>query len=299
MARSSSLGAAFNILCTVVGTGLLQREQLPPFDLHRCSPTCDYLTSPCRLLLSVPHGVKQIGWIGIFLLSLLSAMACYTAIIIVKCFHLMRRNLIDTSLMDPVADPQHDENDSHTHKFFYSDIGQAAYGKFGAWFVTVQMHLTLTLVGTIYHLLAASNLSTLISLDGTVNEATPPTVCVLLVAAIVWFHVFLKTLSEVAVVSYFNIGVNATLLVIVVVQSLNHPPINPPSHQWLVTDNVLSLGEAFASFGAWQQPSKMHARRSFWLAVAECLRVSMGGRAHHFDRIRLNLAIHCNPFAVF
>uniref|UniRef100_A0A7S4BSW3 Amino acid transporter transmembrane domain-containing protein n=1 Tax=Chrysotila carterae TaxID=13221 RepID=A0A7S4BSW3_CHRCT len=72
--------------------------------------------------------------------------------------------------------------------------------------------------------------------------------CALLVAAIVWLHVFLKTLGEVAVVSYFNMCVNVSLLVIVIASSLSHPPTTPPHTTFVVTD-AMSFGSAFASFG--------------------------------------------------
>lgn len=183
----------------------------------------------------------------------MGGMACYTATLIVRCYDYMKPRLLNSALIDPVADIPHHEDDTcaNAHsRFTYGDIGQAAYGRFGAWFVTVQMHATLILVGTIYHLLAASNLHTLINPNVTSDETLSPNACVLIVAGILWFHVFLKTLSEVALVSYLNIAVNAALLMTVLVQSYKHPPTHPPTHRWLVTDDTLSLGEAFASFGA-------------------------------------------------
>ena len=55
---------------------------------------------------------------------------------------------------------------------------------------------------------------------------------------------------QVAVLSYFNIAVNVALLIIVIVEALSHPPKHPPTHRLMVTNDVLSLGGAFASFGA-------------------------------------------------
>ena len=193
--KSSSLGAAFNILCTVVGTGLLQ----------------------------LPHGIAQSGWVGVPLLILMSFMACYTAYVIVKCFDYIKPNsplalhgvmtsdvaaasqqtvevavppgqgpgssmqvntrsgLVQVTIpngvkegetfhvqvpgvhaMDPATLP---DDNSNGKVLSYADIGEAAFGSAGAWFVSVQMHVTLTLVGTIYHLLAAHNLHDLISSD--------------------------------------------------------------------------------------------------------------------------------------
>jgi len=219
--KSSSLGAAFNILCTVVGTGLLQ----------------------------LPHGIAQSGWLGVMLLTLMASMACYTAYIIVRCFDHMKPQPLRDGLM--ASGPT---DDWSARAFTYADIGQAAFGRAGAWFVSIQMHLTLTLVGTIYQLLAAHNLHDLIAPEADQGSGSDlgwltPQVCVLIVGAVVSLHVFLKTLSEVAVLSYFNIAVNAALTAIVLYESAIRPPQVPPKHRLLVTDDLLSLGGAFASFG--------------------------------------------------
>mmetsp|Transcript_35 Transcript_35/g.81 ORF Transcript_35/g.81 Transcript_35/m.81 type:complete len:277 (+) Transcript_35:819-1649(+) len=71
---------------------------------------------------------------------------------------------------------------------------------------------------------------------------------VALVAALVWLHVFLKTLGEVAVLSYFNIAVNVALLCTVVAASLERPPASPPRTA-LVASDAFAFGSAFASFG--------------------------------------------------
>ena len=42
-------------------------------------------------------------------------------------------------------------------------------------------------------------------------------------------HVLLKTLSEIAALSYVNIGVNAVLTIVVIASALNNPPDTPPS----------------------------------------------------------------------
>jgi hypothetical protein len=47
-------------------------------------------------------------------------------------------------------------------------------------------------------------------------------------------HVLLKTLSEIAALSYVNIGVNAVLTVVVIASALNNPPDTPPSTTFAV-----------------------------------------------------------------
>ena len=71
-------------------------------------------------------------------------------------------------------------------------------GRPGRWFVNSQVHITLVGVAIVYHLLAALNIHSLAA-DSLSMPAS-----VALVAALVWLHVFLKTLGEVAALSYFN-----------------------------------------------------------------------------------------------
>ena len=125
---SSTLGAAFNILCTVVGTGLL----------------------------NLPAGFAQSGWVGAPMLVIMCTMAGYTACVLIKCFkYIGGKESVTGELQNVLMD---DVVGSSGSAETYGDIGQAAFGAFGRWFVVVQMHLTLCMVGTIYHLLAAINL---------------------------------------------------------------------------------------------------------------------------------------------
>ena len=208
---SSTLGAAFNILCTVVGTGLL----------------------------NLPAGFAQSGWVGAPMLIIMCTMAGYTACVLIKCFkYVGGKGSVTGELQDVLMD---DVVGSSGPAETYGDIGQAAFGAFGRWFVVVQMHLTLCMVGTIYHLLAAINLISL------VPHLSQP-IAVLIVTAVVFGHVLLKTLSEVAAVSYVNITINAVLTVVIITSALTNPPLEAPTTTFAVSDQ-LSLGKAFASFG--------------------------------------------------
>lgn len=210
---SSTPGSAFNILCTVVGTGLLQ----------------------------LPYGGAQSGWLGVGLLVLLCLMALYTADIIVKCLALMKN--AGTCGGDPRLLTAHQAHQVAPPRT-YGDIGEAAFGQVGKWAVIVQMHLTLTMVATIYNLLAGLNLVTML---GWANIEISTTAAILIVAGVVWFHVFLKTLSEVAVVSSFNMLITLALEVVVITVALTHPPEEPPQTV-LVKKDLQSFGGAFASF---------------------------------------------------
>lgn len=262
--QSSTAGAAFNMLCVVVGTGLLQ----------------------------LPYGVSQSGWIGVPLLVMMAAMACYTAVILGKCLHLARARAVEGLEEDtaggscglpspasssdrstiviggalaagtpllvqspvrrrPPAIPMTGATAAASaaacaHIRSYGDIGHCAFGLVGRWFVVVQMHLTLVMVGTIYQLLASINLLQMVS-PGSVGWLDE-TRSALLLGGLLWFHVFLTTLSEVAVLSYLNICINVALLAVVIAQATTHPPSNPPSHV-LIGPNTRAFGSAFASFG--------------------------------------------------
>jgi len=101
------------------------------------------------------------------------------------------------------------------------------------------------MVATIYHLLAALNIHWLCKIDLAPSA--------LLIACVIWFHVFVKSLGELAVLSYANLAINFTLLIVVIVETLSHPPSSwqPPAtaqHDLIVSD-VMSVGGAFASFG--------------------------------------------------
>jgi len=186
-------------------------------------------------LLNLPAGVAKSGWVGVPLLTLMALMAAYTALILGKAIALLQHVSSDKQqLVSAEAGP-----------ISYGDVGQAALGSTGRWFVTVQMHVTLVGVATIYHLLAALNISSLLS--GAAEWITMEW-CVLLVAVIVWLHVFLKTLGEVAIVSYFNIAINVALLCTVLVTALQRPPEHAPVTRAFTTD-PMAFGSAFASFG--------------------------------------------------
>merc|ERR1719476_368676 len=59
---SSTCGAAFNIFCAVVGTGMLQQA----------------------------YGAAQTGWVGAGVMLFMGVLACYTAVILIRCISLAR-----------------------------------------------------------------------------------------------------------------------------------------------------------------------------------------------------------------
>merc|ERR1712050_554591 len=95
----------------------------------------------------------------------------------------------------------------------YGDIGQAAFGLPGRVFIEVQMHVSLVMVATVYNLLGGLNL---IDIVGSSVEWLTPEVSIALVAMVMWLHVFLKSLGDVAAVSAINTVVTLSLAVVIV-----------------------------------------------------------------------------------
>eukprot|EP01104_Vermistella_antarctica_P003107 TRINITY_DN13265_c0_g1_i1.p1 TRINITY_DN13265_c0_g1~~TRINITY_DN13265_c0_g1_i1.p1 ORF type:complete len:487 (+),score=86.38 TRINITY_DN13265_c0_g1_i1:40-1500(+) len=203
--ESSSFFASYNIICTVVGAGLI----------------------------NLPAGLMQSGWIGLAFLIVLGLMSCYTGIILIRCLHPPGRRRLYT----------------------YGDIGEATYGTFGRWFVNIQMHMVLTGVATIYLVLAGSNfqeyLVNLPTKSGYYNwwPDVHISVCIIIIAAVVWLHVWLRTLHEVGALSAFNVCVAVFIFVLVIVEVFLNPPDYTPSHTILNTSHhYTALGGAFSAF---------------------------------------------------
>merc|ERR1719343_905611 len=194
---SSTCGAAFNIFCAVVGTGMLQQA----------------------------YGAAQTGWVGAGAMLVMGVLACYTAVILIRCIGLAR---------EIQASAQGTCKGGHAATCeTYGDIGQAAFGLPGRVFIEVQMHVSLVMVATVYNLLSGLNLMDIV---GSSVEWLTPEVSIALVALAMWLHVFLKSLGEVAIVSAINTVVTLGLAIVIVVQALLHPPAEPPQTTVITTD---------------------------------------------------------------
>merc|ERR1719293_379724 len=166
----------------------------------------------------------------------MGVLACYTAVILIRCIGLARE--IQASSQGACKDGTASPCET------YGDIGQAAFGLAGRVFIEVQMHVSLVMVATVYNLLSGLNL---IDIVGSSVEWLTPEVSIALVALAMWFHVFLKSLGEVAAVSAINTVIALGLAVVIIVQTLLHPPASPPRTTVMVMD-PMSLGGGFATF---------------------------------------------------
>jgi len=203
----STLGAGFNCYCTLVGTGLLQ----------------------------VAYGVAQTGWLGAGVFLAMGVMSGYTAITLIRCVDLIR----SIQVRDAKVGARSAVVDT------YGDIGEAAFGRVGKWCVELQMHCVLVMVSTIYNMLAGLNLLEIA--PSSWDEWLTPELSTILCSLIMWLHVFLKTLGEVAAVSAVNAIITTGLAVVVMVEALRHPPAESP-HTTLMVPDIMKVGTGFASF---------------------------------------------------
>jgi vesicular inhibitory amino acid transporter len=88
-------------------------------------------------LLSMPYAVSQGGWLGLSFLLIFSVMCCYTAILLRRCL------------------------DSNPHIGSYPDVGEAAFGKWGRWTVSILLYSELYFVAVEFLILEGDNLAQL------------------------------------------------------------------------------------------------------------------------------------------
>ena len=160
-------------------------------------------------MLQLPYSVAQMGWTGLAVLVAVGIAAVYTCIKIVACIHPPGYKTVLLS---------------------YGDIGAAALGRHGRWFVDLQQHATLIGVATVYLILAGLNLHSLFSWVSSVN------IGILLAAATVWPHVFLGTLKEVGVLSAFNVLVAVSIAVFAILEVFIGGADDDPPWSLLRTD---------------------------------------------------------------
>jgi len=85
----------------------------------------------------MPYAVSQGGWLGLTFLLIFSVMCCYTAILLRRCL------------------------DSNPHIGSYPDVGEAAFGKWGRWTVSILLYSELYFVAVEFLILEGDNLAQL------------------------------------------------------------------------------------------------------------------------------------------
>ncbi|KAH8945503.1 hypothetical protein BDL97_12G042900 [Sphagnum fallax] len=144
-------------------------------------------------VLTTPYALKEGGWLGLVLLFLLSAISCYTGILLRRCL------------------------DSAPGLSTYPDIGQAAFGNTGRLIIAIILYTELYACCVEFLILEGDNLSALFpqvhGLKVAGVQISSTTLFAVVTAAFVLPTVWLRDLSLLSYVSAG--GVIASLLVII------------------------------------------------------------------------------------
>ena len=145
-------------------------------------------------ILSTPYAVAKGGWLGLTLLLAFAVICCYTAILLRRCL------------------------DSDLNISSYPDVGEASFGKWGRWIVSVLLYLELYAVAIEFLILEGDNLAQLFpSASLTIGglHLSSHVVFVVFSALCMLPTVWLRELS---LLSYISAGgVVATVLIVLAV----------------------------------------------------------------------------------
>jgi len=145
-------------------------------------------------VLTTPYAVKEGGWLGLLLLFVLSAICCYTGILLRRCL------------------------ESAPGLATYPDIGQAAFGNTGRFIIAIILYTELYACCVEFLILEGDNLSALfpwVHLDVAGFSISSNTLFAVLTAIFVLPTVWLRDLSLLSYVSAG--GVIASLVVVICV----------------------------------------------------------------------------------
>ncbi|KAJ9056582.1 hypothetical protein DSO57_1031525 [Entomophthora muscae] len=147
-------------------------------------------------ILGLPYALKQGGWVALSLFFLGAAMAIYTSRMLIECLYC--------------------KPGSRLHEF--SDIGEAAFGKVGRYFVKVFQYSASLSLACIYILLAGLNIHRLI-LEYAEREILSLKLLVVISGLVVMVpFALLKSLKEVTILSVFGALCTVVVVIAVVVQ---------------------------------------------------------------------------------
>ncbi|KAK9721637.1 hypothetical protein K7432_003264 [Basidiobolus ranarum] len=183
--HGSNLGAYFNLVCIMAGTGILQ----------------------------LPLCLMEGGWIGILSILLCATIVYYTGNLLIKCLY------VDGIRLNSLP-----------------EVGEAAFGPIGKKIVTFFTWTILFGSSALFLILAATNLTALCSsFLPNWDETTWVIVC----ALVTWLpFVLMKTLKEVAILSFFGAFSTVIMVVVIIVLGIIDLPAN------------LSNSHTFANIGA-------------------------------------------------
>ena len=145
-------------------------------------------------ILSTPYATAQGGWLGLGILVMFAIVCCYTAILLRHCL------------------------DSDPYIRTYPDVGEASFGKWGRWIVSILLYLELYAVCIEFLILEGDNLAQLFPY-ATLRVGSlilqPQTLFIIMSAMLILPTVWLRDLSLLSYVSAG--GVFASVLIVLAV----------------------------------------------------------------------------------
>lgn len=123
--------------------------------------------------LALPKSVDNTGWIGLVLLVVFCLVSFYTSTILSNCWTI----LSERGLLPP---------NGHV-RYPYPVIGEAAYGKFGKYLVTISTNFTNFGTVVVYILLASENIRSLVSEWTSLSMCLIAVILTCVVIPVTWF----------------------------------------------------------------------------------------------------------------
>lgn len=145
-------------------------------------------------ILSTPYAAAKGGWLSLVLLLAFALICCYTAILLRRCL----------------------DSDPYIHS--YPDVGEASFGKWGRWIISIMLYLELYAVAIEFLILEGDNLAHLFPSAGISFGRIilrPNEIFIIMSAVCMLPTVWLRELS---VLSYISAtGVVASFLIVLTV----------------------------------------------------------------------------------
>ncbi|KAJ2346963.1 hypothetical protein GGH92_003375, partial [Coemansia sp. RSA 2673] len=160
-------------------------------------------------ILQLPYALKQGGWVGALYIILAGAISAYTGNILIKCLY----------------------HKQGTRLRSYSEVVEAAFGRYGRAIARVLKDFNLLGVSGIFIVLAGININALLS--GTVADSLGPQFWIAVSSVLVWLVIVMaREIHDVFILSVFGtLTTVATVLIIVWlgISDLEYMHVRPPT----------------------------------------------------------------------
>ncbi|KAJ2036704.1 hypothetical protein IW146_008248 [Coemansia sp. RSA 922] len=180
-------------------------------------------------ILQLPYALKQGGWVGALYIILAGAISAYTGNILIKCLY----------------------HKQGTRLRSYSEVVEAAFGRYGRAIARVLKDFNLLGVSGIFIVLAGININALLS--GTVADSLGPQFWIAVSSVLVWLVIVMaREIHDVFILSVFGtLTTVATVLIIVWlgISDLEYMHVRPPTKLVDIGMAPMSLASICFSFG--------------------------------------------------